>query len=111
MAATLLPDMLVPSERPVLRFAKSSFHSGANYQFAPTVFVPTSCYESPCSYDFCKPYEFHKPATTSCSATPRSSAESQWPNVPPRRTATLRTSADTSSRSIHSHTSGGRGRG
>ena len=25
------------------------------------VFVPTTCYEYPCSYDFCKPYEFRKP--------------------------------------------------
>ncbi len=75
------------------------------------VFVPTTCYENPCSYDFCKPYEFHKQGYDGCY--PRHRERPLNGNKPTTASSHRNTEnlGSTGSRSMASHTSGGRGRG
>ena len=73
------------------------------------VCVPTTCYEYPCSYDFCKPYEFHKPYYDGHSWH----RERPLDGSKPTTASSHRTGENfggTGSRSMASHTPSGRGR-
>jgi hypothetical protein len=68
------------------------------------VVVPTCC-ESPCSYDFCKPYEFHRTCYDGCYPWHR---ERPLENNKPTTASSHRNTENLGS--VASHTSSGRGR-
>ena len=68
--------------------------------------VPTTCYEYPCSYDFGKPYEFHKPRYDDWHSWHR---ERPLDGSKPTTASSHRNTENLGS--MASHTSSGRGRG
>jgi len=87
-------------------------------------FVPTTCCEYPCSYDFCKPCEFHKPCYDDChpwhrerplegSKPTTASSHRNTENLGSMGSKPTTASSHRNSEnlgSMASHTSGGRGR-
>ena len=71
----------------------------------PSPVVVPSCYEYPCSYDFCKPYEFHKSCYDGCYPGRR---ERPLDSNKPTTASSHRNTENLGS--MASHTSGSRGR-